>query len=143
AAGAFGQRNAAPFFRFQSRFAHFINRQLLLLFAVGADNANQPLREDAIQSGHKVVRLDAHVDKASDDVRHVVRVDGGEHQVTRQGRLNGYLGRLLVADFADHDFVRVVAQNRTQTTSEGEPLLLVYGDLRNSTELVFDRVFNR
>ena len=56
--------------------------------------------------------------------------------------LNGDLRRFGVADFADHDLVRVVAQDRAQPAGEGQPLLLVYRNLRNAANLVFDRVFD-
>ena len=76
-----------------------------------ADDTYEALRQDAVEGGDEVVRLDAHVEEASDDVDDVVGVDGGEDQVARQRRLDGDLRRLGVADFADHDLVGVVAQD--------------------------------
>jgi hypothetical protein len=43
----------------------------------------------------------------------VVRVQRREHEVTRLRRLDRDLGGLEVANFADHDDVRVLAQERS------------------------------
>src|ERR1700722_13933237 len=51
--------------------------------------------------------------------------------------------RFLVANFADHDLVWVVAQNRTEAASEVKTLLLIYRNLRDARNLVFDLVFDR
>src|SRR5581483_6601209 len=107
------------------------------------DYAYQTLRQDAIQCRDEVVRLHAHVEEAPNYIDHVVGVDGGEHQVTRKRRLNRYLRRLGVANFANQNLVRIVAQNRSQAAREGQSLLLVYGNLRDAANLVLDRIFNR
>ncbi len=55
---------------------------------------------------------------------------------------HGYLGRLEVADFADHDDVRVVPQKRSQSRREGQTDLGMDLHLRNPVHLVLDRVFH-
>jgi len=52
------------------------------------------------------------------------------------------LGGFLVADFADHDLVRVVAQDGAQAAREGEALFLVHRNLRDARSWYFDRVFD-
>jgi len=69
-------------------------------------------------------------------------VDGGENQVAGERRLDGDLRGFLVADFADHDLVRVVAQNGAQTAREGESLFLVHGNLGDAAELILDGIFD-
>ena len=113
------------------------------LLAVRADHAHEPLGEDAVQGRDEVVELDLHVEEAAEHVDDVVGVDGREHEVAGQGRLDGDLRRLLVADLADHDLVGVVAQDRAQPAREGQALLLVDRDLRDAAELVLDRVLDR
>ena len=66
-----------------------------------------------------------------------------EYEVAGQGRLNRDLRGFGVANLADHDLVRVVTQDRTQTTIEGESLLLVDGNLSNAVQLVLDRILDR
>jgi hypothetical protein len=53
-------------------------------------------------------------------------------QVARQRRLNRDLRGLGVADFADHDLVRVVTQNRPQAARKRQALLLVDRNLRDA-----------
>ncbi len=48
----------------------------------------------------------------------VVGVQRGEHQVAGLGRLDGDFGGLEVADFADHDHVRILAQEGAQGAGE-------------------------
>src|SRR5579859_1978388 len=140
--GAFGEQGVDPFFRLEAGFAEFVGRQAFLLFAIGADHADEALREDAIERGNEVVWLDAHVDEAADDVGDVVGVDGGENEVAGQSGLNGDLRGFLIADFADHDFVGVVAQDGAQASREGEAFFLVHGNLGDAAKLIFDRIFD-
>ncbi len=69
-------------------------------------------------------------------------MDGGEYQVAGERGLNGDLRRLGVADFADHDFVRVVAQDRAQAARKRQSLFLVDRNLCDAAQLILDRVFN-
>ena len=71
----------------------------------------------------------------------VVGVQRAEHQVAGQRRLDGVLGRLQVADFADEDDVRVVAQDAPQRVAERQPDLGVDLDLVDAVQLVLHRVF--
>ena len=70
----------------------------------------------------------------------VVGVQGGEHQVAGQRGLDGDLRGLQVADLADHDDVRVLAQEGAQGAGEGEPDGLVDRDLDDALDVVLDRV---
>src|SRR5580704_2962037 len=142
AADAFHELCANPRRRIQPGFLEFRGRVFLGPLAVSTDHADQPLRHDAVERRYEIVRLDAHVDEASDHVGDVVGVHGGEHQVAGKRGLNGDLRGLLVANFADHDLVRVVPQNRTQSAREGQSLFLVHRNLRDAAKLIFDGVFD-
>ncbi len=50
--------------------------------AVFADGAHEALCKDAVERGDEVVRLDAHVEEASQHVEDVVGVDRGEDEVS-------------------------------------------------------------
>jgi len=78
--------------------------------------------------------------EAPQHVQHVVGVDGREDQMAREGRLDGDLRRFGIADLAHEDLVGIVAQDGAQAQGEGEPLLLVPGDLRDALELVLDGI---
>ncbi len=73
---------------------------------------------------------------------HIVGVDGGEDQVAGERGVDGDLRGFLVANFADHDLVRVVAQDGAQAAGEGEAFLFVYRNLRDAADLIFDGVFD-
>ena len=94
---------------------------LVRLLAVRAEHAHEALREDADDRRAHEERLDAHVDQARDGAGGVVRVDRREHEVTRERRVDRDLDRLLVADLADHDDVRILAQEGAERAREGEP----------------------
>ena len=70
-------------------------------------------------------RLDAHVDQTGDRARRVVGVQRGEHEVAGQRGLDGDLGGLLVADFADHDDVGVLPQEGAQRVGERQADVVV------------------
>ena len=71
------------------------------LLAAGADAADEALRHDGLDARSDEERLDAHVNEARDGGGGVVRVEGAEDKVAGQGGLDGDLGGLRVADFAD------------------------------------------
>ena len=73
----------------------------------------------------------------------IVRVQRAENQVTRQRGANGDFGRFQVANFADHDHVRVLAQNMAQAHREGQPDFRTHRDLVDAFQFVFDRFLNR
>ena len=56
--------------------------------------------------------------------------------------LDRELRRLGVADLADEDDVRVVAEDGAESRLEGEPGLRVHLDLIDVAERVLDRVFD-
>src|SRR5712664_103001 len=142
ASGSLGECDVAPDNRIDAGLLQFLVRVFFWPLAIRTDHANEPLRHDAVQSGDKVVRLDAHVDEAADDVGNVVGVDGGENEVAGECRLDGDLGGFLIADFANHDLVGVVAQDGAQAARKGETLFLVHRNLRDAAQLILDRIFD-
>ena len=111
--------------------------------AVGAVLAHEALGEDADERRGDQEVGNAEVEQARDRGGRVVGVQRREHQVAGEGRLHGVLGRLGVADLADHDDVRVLAQHGAQRAGEGDV------DLRPDRDLVevlvdhLDRVLDR
>ncbi len=70
-------------------------------------------------------------------------MDRGEHQVPREGRLNGDRGRIQVAHLPHHDDVGVLPQHRPEHDGEGEADLLLHRHLVDPRQLVLDRVLDR
>ena len=120
----------------QQRFARHVER----LLAVRAQPARQALRDDQADRGRDGVGLHAHVDQARQGLRRIVGMQRGEHQVAGLRRLDGDLRGLEVADLADHDDVRVLAQEGAQRRGEGQADLGVDVDLVDARQLDFRRV---
>jgi hypothetical protein len=62
--------------------------------------------------------------------------------VAGEGGLHGDVGRLHVADFAQHDHVGVLTQQGAQGGGEGHADLLVHLRLGDAVEVVLDRVLD-
>ena len=69
-------------------------------------------------------------------------MQGGKHQVSGQRRLHRHLGRLLVADFAHHDDVGVLAHQRAQAFRKTKIELRLHLGLVEGGLDHFDRVFH-
>ncbi|MNS74569.1 hypothetical protein D3C72_1080500 [compost metagenome] len=66
-----------------------------------------------------------------------------QHQVTGERGLNGDLRGFEIADFANHDDVRVLTQDRAQGLGKGQVDLGVDLCLADAGQFIFDRVFHR
>jgi hypothetical protein len=111
--------------------------------ALRADRADQPLRDHADQRRGQTKRLDVHVDQPRHRAGGVVGVQGRQHEVPRQRRLHGHLGRLGVADFAHQNHVGILAEDRTQRRRKAKLHARIDLHLVDQFELVFDRVLDR
>ena len=80
--------------RIERRLDQLLPRDRRRPLAVDADVPHQPLRQHAVERRHELVGLDAHVQEAAEHVEDVVGVDGREHEVPGQRRLDGDLRRL-------------------------------------------------
>src|SRR5690242_1537010 len=118
-----------------------VRRQGLRLLAV-VQAAGQALGDHQSHRRGDGVGRDAHVHQARDGLRRVVGVQRGEHHVAGLRSLDADLGRFQVADLADHDHVRVLAQERAQGGGEGHAALDVLLDLVDALDADFDRVFH-
>jgi hypothetical protein len=92
--------------------------------------------------GAEQVRGDAEVEHAGDRRRRVVGVQGGQHEVAGQRRLDRHFGGFQVADFADHDDVRVLAHQRPDALRETEVDDVLHLQLVERRLDHLDRVFD-
>ncbi len=86
--------------------------------AIGADLADQALRDDRQQAVGELVAGDAEVVEVADRARRVGAVDRAEDEHAGQRGADADPGGLVVADLADHDHVGVLAEHRPQALAE-------------------------
>ena len=87
--------------------------------ALRAEAAHEALGEHAAQRGGEQERFNAHVNQTGDGAGGIIGVQRGEHEVAGETGLHGNLRGFQVADFANHDDVRVLPQNGAQRAGEG------------------------
>ena len=124
----------------------FVERRLghrLGLAAGRADPAHQPLGQHREQRVGEVERVHAHVQQPGHCLRRAVGVERGQHQVAGQRGLDRDLSGFLVADLADHDHVRVRAQEGAQRLREGPVDLRIDLHLPQPRLRDFDRILGR
>ena len=126
----------------RSDFVEVLQRIAHLLFAVRTNRANEPLGEKRFHDRSEQERLDVHIDQARDAADGVVRVQGAEDEVTGHGRSNGDVRRLDVANLSDHDDVRILSQDMTQSFGKGEVDLRFHVDLRHARQPIFHRLLD-
>ncbi len=114
APGAFVETRRGGQRRVHPRLVQHLGGHRRRPLAVRADQPHQPLRQHAVERRDELIRLDAHVQEPAQHVDDVVGVHGREHQVPGERRLDRDLRGLRVADLADHDLVRIVAEDRAQ-----------------------------
>ena len=99
--------------------------------------------QDAVDGGGQQIVFHTHVEQTGNAAGRVIGMQGRQHQMAGQGRLDGDAAGFQVAHFADHDHVRILADDRAQGMGEVEPDLRFGLDLVDAFDLVFDRIFNR
>jgi hypothetical protein len=111
-------------------------------FAGGAELADETLGEDAADGGGGEEGFDADVRETGDGTRGVIGVQGGEHQVTGEGGVDGDGCGLEVPNLTDHDDVGCLTQDGAEGGAKGHADILLDHDLVDAGEFVFDGVFN-
>ena len=85
--------------------------------------SHQTLPEHRPQHPRDEIRFDPHVDQSGNGTGSVIGVQCAEHDVPRQRRLNGALGRLSVADFSHQDHIGVETEHAAQAGREADELV--------------------
>ena len=107
----------------------------------GTKLSDQPLRHDSGDRRSKQVALQPDIDQARNGSYGGVCVQGRKYQMASQGSLYRYACSFKVANFADHDDIRVLTQDRTQRGGKIETNLRLNLNLIDPGELIFDRIF--
>jgi hypothetical protein len=87
--------------------------------------------------------MSSHVEQSGDSAGGIVRVESTENHMARKRRMNGYLGRLNIPDFTNHNDIRVLTHNMPESVCKREPDLRLHLDLVYAVNLVLNRIFNR
>ncbi len=112
----------------------------MVFLALRADAAHEPLGADQVHGAGDEERLDSHVHEAADRPGRVVGVQGREHEMAGQRRLDRDLRRLEVANLANEDDVRVLTQEGPQRRCEIEADVLPHLDLVHADEVELHRI---
>src|SRR5579875_959680 len=115
---------------------------LVGLLARSADPPDQPLAHHRQDRGGDEEGLHSHVEQAVKGRDRVGGVQGGHDEVPGERRLDGYAGRLLVADLAHEDHVGILTEDRPEAVGEGDPRLVVGLDLVDRGEDVLHGVLD-
>ncbi|OIQ77617.1 hypothetical protein GALL_406830 [mine drainage metagenome] len=127
----------------QTKLVDKFDRWLIRLATRRAEISHQALGLDAHDRGGQEIVFDPHVEQPVDGTRGIVGMKRRQHHVSGECGLHGDLGGLQVADFSDHDDVRILPHDRSQGVGEGQPDLGLDLDLIDPFHLVFDWIFNR
>src|SRR5207253_1321980 len=95
------------------------------------------------QRGGNEERLDTEVDQTGDGGGGVVRVQRREDEMSGQRGLNGILRSFSVANFADHDDVRILPKDGAQRGAKSDTDLRLHRRLIELFVHHFDRIFDR
>ena len=120
-----------------------IGRRVIGRFARRADLSRKPLGDKTQHRRGKQKGLDTHVQQAHHTARAVVGVQGRQHQVSRQRRLDRNPRRLLVANLPDHDHVGILTQDRAKRPHERQADRLADLNLIDKRQLILHGVFDR
>ena len=117
-------------------------RHRRLDFALRAEPAQEPLRQDTFERGGNQKCLDAHIQQPRDRAGRVIRMERAEHLVAGQRGANRDLGCFRIPDLAHHHHVRVLPQNRPQTVGKMKIPARPNRDLRHARQFILDGVFD-
>ncbi|OPZ71630.1 MAG: hypothetical protein BWY82_01653 [Verrucomicrobia bacterium ADurb.Bin474] len=104
--------------------------------------ADEALGDDLLHSRSDQKRLNVHIHQSCDRSGRIICVDGAQNHVTRQRGPDCNLGGLTVTDFPNHDHVRILAEDVTESRCEIEADLGLDLGLVDTFHLIFDRILN-
>ena len=104
------------------------------------EHTYQSLGEYASEAGTEQEWLHPHINQPRHRTNGSIGMQCGHDQVAGQTRLHGNFCGFNIADFAHHDHIWVLAQNRPQPPGKGHVGLVVHLGLANAGQTVFNRV---
>ena len=122
--------------------------QLLMVWMVGdpairAEASDETLRHHTQQGGTHQKGLHTHLVESRKGTNGIVAMEGGEHEVARQGCFDGGAGRFQVSGLSHQEHIGVLTHERPQGRGEVVTLFSIDLGLGDAGQSVFNRVFDR
>ena len=113
------------------------------LLAAVTQDADQTLRDHRPQRRFEQEPLDAEIEQARHRRRRGFGVQGGQHEMAGERRMNGDVGGLGVAHFAHHDDIRILADESPHRGGESKADRGFHLRLVHALNFIFDRILDR
>ena len=111
--------------------------------AMGAQGAQQALRQHPQQRGIDEITRNAQFDQAGNGAGRIVRMQRGKHQVSGQRRLNRHIGCFQITNLPHHDDVGILPHQRAHAFGKTEIELRLHLRLVERRLDHFDRILDR
>ena len=111
--------------------------------AFGANQLYKALRHHAHDGRSHDVWLEAHIHKTHKGGSGVVGVQARQYKMPGDGGARSDIRGLRIADFPDHNNIRILPQEGAQAGGKGKPGLGVHLRLADAGNHLFHRVFHR
>src|SRR6201997_213379 len=109
---------------------------------VGTNGPHQSLRDKRLHHRGEKKGFHVHVEQTRDATYGIIRVERAENKVASHGRADCNVRRFNVANLTDHDHIRILSQNVTEAFGESQIDLRFHIDLRDTSNPIFDRLFD-
>jgi hypothetical protein len=109
--------------------------------SIGRFAADEALRDDAVNAAGELVGFDSHLEQSRQRSSGCAGMEGGDEPMAGQGGLHGEGSGGGVAHLAEHQHLRVLAENAAQGFFVGELSEGGDFDLRDAGDVALDGVF--
>gem|GEM_PF-6571332 len=106
--------------------------------AVFAELTSESLVDDELETRDDEEWIDPEVDETLEGIDRRVGMDGREYKMSSDRRLNREVGRIGVANFSDHDNIRILTQETPESIGEIESDLRIDLTMIGSLDAVLD-----
>ena len=111
-------------------------------FATLADFANEALIDDNRNGGKDGISIGTHYEKAFNDSFARPRVEGGDDEMAGESGADGEVGGFIVADFAEDEDLRVLAEQMAGRLGEVKAAGFVDFGLHDARKDLLDGIFD-
>ena len=113
------------------------------VFTELADLTHQTLCHDTYHRVGDQIRCHAHIRQTDNGRNGIVGMQGGNYQVSGDCRTHGNFSRFCVTGFTDHDNIRILTHQRTESHIERQTCHRIYLRLVNVRNILLHRILDR